>query len=63
MTVVTQNGDDFHERAVSSKVMKEAVRSIREADLMIIGCSLKVFPAARMIEDLREEAQLVFCNI
>lgn len=116
VTVVTQNGDDFHERAGSSKVIhlhgealkntstlhpflpfdidpndpdirigdkapdgsqirpyviffnenlhhdvwKEAVRSIREADMMIIiGCSLKVFPAARMIEDLREEAQLV----
>ena len=116
VTVVTQNGDDFHERAGSTKVihlhgealkntstlhpftpmdidpsnpdikigdkvpdgsqirpyvvffnenlqhgiLKEAVKSIKEADIMIIiGCSLKIFPAAQMIEDLREDAQLV----
>lgn len=116
VTVITQNGDDYHERAGStnvihlhgealkntstlcpyiplpidpedpdihigdkapdgsqlrpyviffnenlqSEVLKAAVNAIREADIMVvIGCSLKVFPAARMIEDLREEAILV----
>lgn len=116
VTVITQNGDDYHERAGStnvihlhgealkntstlcpyiplpidpedpdihigdkapdgsqlrpyviffnenlqSEVLKAAVNAIREADIMVvIGCSLKVFPAARMIEDLREEAMLV----
>lgn len=116
VTVITQNGDDYHERAGStnvihlhgealkntstlcpyiplpidpedpdihigdkapdgsqlrpyviffnenlqSEVLKAAVNAIREADIMVvIGCSLKVFPAASMIEDLREEAMLV----
>ena len=119
VTVVTQNGDDYHERAGSTKVihlhgealkntstlrpyiplaidpenpdihigdkapdgsqirpyviffnenlhsgvLKAAVTAIREADIMvIIGCSLKVFPAARIIEDLREDAKLVVIN-
>lgn len=116
VTVITQNGDDFHERAGSanvihlhgealkntstlrpyiplpidpanpdihigdhapdgsqirpyviffnenlhSGVLKAAVTAIREADIMIvIGCSLKVLPAAIMIEDLREDATLI----
>lgn len=116
VTVITQNGDDYHERAGSTKVihlhgealkntstlrpyiplpidpqnpdihigdrapdgsqirpyviffnenlhsgvLKAAVTAIREADIMVVvGCSLKVFPAARIIEDLREEATLV----
>lgn len=119
VTVVTQNGDDYHERAGSTKVihlhgealkntstlrpyiplaidpenpdihigdkapdgsqirpyviffnenlhsgvLMAAVTAIREADIMvIIGCSLKVFPAARMIGDLREDAKLVVIN-
>lgn len=114
--VITQNGDDFHERAGSTKVIhlhgealkntstlnpyipfdidpdnpdirigdkapdgsqirpyviffnenldyslcKAAITAIREADVMIvIGCSLKVFPAAGMIRQLREEASLI----
>ena len=116
VTVITQNGDDFHQRAGSTKVIhlhgealknastlrpyipieidpanpdiklgdkapdgsqirpyvvffnenlqygiwKEAVKAIREADLMVIvGCSLLVFPAAKLIEELREDAMLV----
>ena len=116
VAVITQNGDDFHERAGStnvihlhgealknastlrpyiplpidpdnpdinigdkaadgsqvrpyviffnenlhSGVLRDAVTAIREADIMIIiGCSMHVFPAAGMIEDLREEATLV----
>lgn len=116
VTVVTQNGDDFHERAGSSKVIhlhgealmntstrnpyvpfdidpenpdirigdkapdgsqirpyviffnenldyslwRAALHSIREADAMVvIGCSLKVFPVAGMIRELREDATLV----
>lgn len=116
VTVITQNGDDFHQRAGSTRVIhlhgealknastlrpyipldidpsdpdirigdkapdgsqirpyviffnenlqygiwKEAVKAVREADMMVIvGCSLLVFPAARMIEELREEASLV----
>ena len=116
VTVITQNGDDFHQRAGSSKVIhlhgealknastlhpyipiaidpenpdirigdkapdgsqirpyviffnenlqydiwKSAVQAIREADMMIIvGCSLKVSPAAEMVEELSEEASLV----
>ena len=116
VTVITQNGDDFHERAGSTNVIhlhgealkntstlrpnkafpidpdnpdihignkapdgsqirpyviffnenlnyglwKAAMKAIKEADMMIIvGCSLKVFPAARLIEDLRENASLV----
>ena len=116
VTVITQNGDDFHERAGSTNVIhlhgealknsstlrpyiplpidrddpdihigdrasdgsqirpyviffnenlqyglwKTALKAIKEADIMIVvGCSLKVFPAARLIEDLREDASLV----
>lgn len=116
VTVITQNGDDFHERAGSTKVIhlhgealkntstlnpytpldidpnnsdikigdkapdgsqirpyviffnedldhklwKEAVNAIKDADIMVIvGCSLKVFPAADMLEYLRESAILV----
>ena len=116
VTVITQNGDDFHERAGSSKVihlhgealkntstlrpyipieidpsnpdikigdkasdgsqirpyvvffnenlqygiLRQAIQAIREADIMIIiGCSLKVFPAARLVEDVREEASVI----
>lgn len=116
VTVITQNGDDFHERAGSTNVIhlhgealknastlrpylplpidpgdpdirigdkapdgsqirpyviffnenlqygiwKEAVKAVKEADIMIIvGSSLKVFPAARMVEDLRESAELI----
>ena len=116
ITVITQNGDDFHQRAGSTKVIHlhgealknastlhpytpididpenpdikigdkapdgsqirpyviffnenlqydiwtSAVQAIREADMMIIvGCSLKVFPAAEMAEELKEEASLV----
>ena len=116
VTVITQNGDDFHQRAGSTKVIhlhgealknastmrpyipididpanpdiklgdkapdgsqirpyiiffnenlqygiwKEAIKAIREADLMVIvGCSLLVFPAAKLIEELREDAMLV----
>lgn len=116
VTVITQNGDDFHQRAGSTRVIhlhgealknastlhpyipleiapenpdirigdkapdgsqirpyviffnedlqydiwKSAVQAIREADMMIIvGCSLKVSPAAEMVEELREEASLV----
>lgn len=116
VTVITQNGDDFHQRSGSTKVihlhgealknastlrpyiplpidpqnpdihigdrapdgsqirpyviffnenlhsgvLKAAVTAIREADIMVVvGCSLKVFPAARMIEYLHEEATLV----
>lgn len=116
VTVITQNGDDFHQRAGSSKVIhlhgealknastlhpyipiaidpenpdirigdkapdgsqirpyviffnenlqydiwKSAVQAIREADMMIIvGCSLKVSPAAEMVKELNEEASLV----
>lgn len=116
VTVITQNGDDFHQRAGSTRVIhlhgealkntstlhpyipmdidpedpdirigdkapdgsqirpyviffnenlqygiwKEAVKAIREADLMVIvGCSLLVFPAAKLIEELREDAMLV----
>lgn len=116
VTVITQNGDDFHERAGSTKVIhlhgealknastlrpyipieidrnnpdikigdrapdgsqirpyviffnenlqygiwKEAIKAIREADIMIIiGCSLKVFPAAKMIEEFKENVPLV----
>ena len=116
VTVITQNGDDFHQRAGSTRVIhlhgealkntstlhpyipididpedpdirigdkapdgsqirpyviffnedlqydiwKSAVQAIREADMMIIvGCSLKVSPAAEMVEELREEAPLV----
>ena len=116
VTVITQNGDDFHQRAGSTRVIhlhgealknastlrpyipldidpsdpdirigdkapdgsqirpyviffnenlqygiwKQAVKAVREADMMVIvGCSLLVFPAARMIEELREEASLV----
>lgn len=116
VTVITQNGDDFHQRAGSTKVIhlhgealknastlhpyipleidpenpdisigdkapdgsqirpyviffnedlqydvwKSAVQAIREADMMIIvGCSLKVSPAAEMVEELREDASLV----
>ena len=116
VTVITQNGDDFHQRAGSSKVIhlhgealknastlhpyipmdfdpedpdirigdkapdgsqirpyviffnedlqydiwKSAVQAIREADMMVIvGCSLKVSPAAEMVEELSEEASLV----
>lgn len=119
VTVITQNGDDFHQRAGSSKVIhlhgealknastlhpyipiaidlenpdikigdkapdgsqirpyviffnedlqygiwKSAVQAIREADMMIIvGCSLKVSPAAEMVEELREEASLVLID-
>ena len=119
VTVITQNGDDFHQRAGSTKVIhlhgealknastlhpyipididpenpdikigdkasdgsqirpyviffnenlqysiwKSAVQAIREADMMIIvGCSLKVFPAAEMVDELREEASLVVIN-
>ena len=41
-------------------IWKSAVQAIREADMMIIvGCSLKVSPAAEMVEELREEAPLV----
>lgn len=50
----------FFNENLQSEVLKAAVTAIREADIMVvIGCSLKVFPAARMIEDLREEAMLV----
>lgn len=116
VTVITQNGDDFHQRAGSTKVIhlhgealknastlhpyipleidpenpdisigdkapdgsqirpyviffnedlqydvwKSAVQAIREADMMVIvGCSLKVSPAAEMVEELSEEASLV----
>lgn len=116
VTVITQNGDDFHQRAGSTKVIhlhgealknastllpyipleidpenpdirigdkapdgsqirpyviffnedlqydiwKSAVQAIREADMMVIvGCSLKVSPAAEMVEELREDASLV----
>ena len=108
VTVITQNGDDFHERAGSSKgihlhgealkntstlrpyipdinigdkasdgsqirpyvvffnenlqygILRQAIQAIREADIMIIiGCSLKVFPAARLVEDVREEASII----
>lgn len=116
VTVITQNGDDFHERAGSTKVIhlhgealkntstlnpyipleidpnnpdikigdkapdgsqirpyviffnedldhklwKEAANAIKNADIMVIvGCSLKVFPAAGMLEYLRESAILV----
>lgn len=115
VAVITQNGDDFHERAGStnvihlhgealknastlrpyiplpidpdnpdinigdkaadgsqvrpyviffnenlhSGVLRDAVTAIREAHIMIIiGCSMHVFPAAGMIENLREEATL-----
>lgn len=116
VTVITQNGDDFHQRAGSSKVIhlhgealknastlhpyipiaidpenpdikigdkapdgsqirpyviffnenlqydiwKSAVQAIRDADMMIIvGCSLQVFPAAEITEELREDATLI----
>lgn len=116
VTVITQNGDDFHERAGSTRVIhlhgealknastlrphipididpvnpdikigdkapdgsqirpyviffnenlnyevyKSAVTAVREADIMVvIGCSLKVFPAASMIEELSEKTTLV----
>ena len=116
VTVITQNGDDFHQRAGSSKVIhlhgealknastlhpyipididpenpdikigdkapdgsqirpyviffnenlqydiwKSAVQAIRDADMMIIvGCSLQVFPAAEMTKELREDATLI----
>lgn len=116
VTVITQNGDDFHERAGSTKVIhlhgeafkntstlnpyipleinpsdpdikigdkapdgsqirpyviffnedldhriwKDAVNAIKDTDIMVIvGCSLKVFPAAGMLGYLRESAILV----
>ena len=116
VTVVTQNGDDLHERAGSSKVIhlhgealkntstlnpykplgidpsnpdikigdrapdgsqirpyviffnedidrklwRNAVNAIKEADIMVVvGCSLKVHPAADMIAYLREDAILI----
>ena len=50
----------FFNENLHSGVLKAAVTAIREADIMVVvGCSLKVFPAARMIEDLREDAMLV----
>lgn len=116
VSVITQNGDDFHERAGSTKVIhlhgealkntstknpyipfdidpdnpdikigdkapdgsqvrpyviffnenldyylcKAAITAIKEADIMVvIGCSLKVFPAAGMIRQLRKDASLI----
>lgn len=116
VSVITQNGDDFHERAGSTKVIhlhgealkntstknpyipfdidpdnpdikigdkapdgsqvrpyviffnenldyylcKAAIMAIKEADIMVvIGCSLKVFPAAGMIRQLRKDASLI----
>lgn len=50
----------FFNENLQYSVWKSAVQAIREADMMIIvGCSLKVFPAAEMVEELREEASLV----
>lgn len=116
VTVITQNGDDFHERAGSTKVIhlhgealkntstlnpytpleidqsdpdikigdkapdgsqirpyviffnedldhriwKEAVNAVKGADMMVIvGCSMKVFPAACMLDYLRKDATLI----
>lgn len=116
VTVITQNGDDFHERAGSTNIIhlhgealkntstlrpyiplpidpanpdvhigdkapdgsqirpyvilfnenlnqelwKKAVNAIRAADIMVVvGCSLKVFPAADMLDYLREDAILI----
>ena len=50
----------FFNEDLQYDIWKSAVQAIREADMMIIvGCSLKVSPAAEMVEELREEAPLV----
>lgn len=50
----------FFNENIQYSIWKEAVKAIREADMMVIvGCSLLVHPAADMIEELRNEAALV----
>lgn len=50
----------FFNENLDYSLCKAAITAIREADIMIvIGCSLKVFPAAGMIRQLREEASLI----
>ena len=50
----------FFNENLQYDIWKSAVQAIRNADMMIIvGCSLQVFPAAEMTKELREDATLI----